>query len=85
MVLHIKDIEADMLVRRLARQRGIGLTDAIREAAREAIAADEAGRFDRSQPLKQRLQPLLDRLDRLPRSDVSTDKAYFDAMWEEGR
>lgn len=72
-----------MLVRRLARSRGIGITEAIKEAAREALAADAAEEQQlRNAPLRERLRPLLDRLDRLPRSQVATDKKFFDDLWE---
>lgn len=71
MVIHVKDEEADMLVRRLARSRGIGITEAIKEAVQEALAADAAHEEQlRDIPLRERLRPLLDRLDRLPRSEV---------------
>ncbi len=83
MVIHVKDDEADMLVRRLARSRGIGITEAIKEAAREALAADAAEAKTVNIPLRARLQPLLERLDKLPRSRVATDKKFFDELWEE--
>jgi len=85
MVIHVKDEETDMLVRRLARSRGIGITEAIKEAAQEALAADavEVEQL-RDIPLRDRLRPLLDRLDRLPRSNVATDKKFFDDLWGEG-
>lgn len=84
MVLHIKDVETDILVRRLAEARGIGLTEAIKEAVREAIKADNsrAVRGDRTQ-LEERLKPLFNRLDRLPRPDVHPNKAFFDNLWGE--
>lgn len=71
-----------MLVRQLAQMRGIGITAAIREAAREAIAGDQAARENKVS-LQDRLTPLLQRLDRLPRSEVNTDKLYFDRLWDE--
>lgn len=84
MVIHVKDAETDALVRALARTRGIGITEAIKEAVGEALAADKEAQSDASdRPLEERLQPLLDRLDRLPRSDVETGKAYFDDLWGE--
>jgi len=84
MVIHVKDEKTDMLVRRLARSRGIGITDAIREAAEEALARDTAGEREEDTPLRQRLQPLLSRLDRLPRPQGATDKKFFDDLWGEG-
>ncbi len=81
MVIHVKDEETDALVRELAESRGISLTTAIREAAREAIEADRKARVPQ-QPLEDRIRPLLERLDRLPRSQTVTDKAFFDELWE---
>jgi antitoxin VapB len=84
MVIHVKDAETDKLVRQLANARGIGITEAIREAAKEALAADSAKLEHMEEaPLSQRLGPLLDRLDRLPRSEVATDKKFFDDLWGE--
>ena len=83
MVIHVKDAEADALVRELAQTRGIGITAAIKEAVSEALAAEKKSRVD-DRPLEERLKPLLDRLDRLPRSPVQTDKAFFDEQWGEG-
>ncbi|WP_109613032.1 type II toxin-antitoxin system VapB family antitoxin [Pseudaminobacter salicylatoxidans] len=84
MVIHVKDEKADMLVRRLARSRGIGITEAIREAAEEALAKDAMEEREEGLPLHQRLQPLLSRLDRLPRPQGATDKRFFDDLWGEG-
>lgn len=41
MALHIKDEQTDELIRTLARNRGVGITQAMRMAAEEALAADE--------------------------------------------
>lgn len=83
MVIHVKDEEADMLVRRLARSRGIGITEAIKEAAEAALAADAAAARREDAPLRERLRPLLERLDKLPRSGEATDKKFFDDLWGE--
>lgn len=83
MVIHVKDDEADLLVRKLARSRGIGITEAIKEATKEALAADAAEAKVVDVPLRMRLQPLLDRLDRLPRGGLATDKEFFDELWGE--
>lgn len=73
-----------MLVRQLAQMRGIGITAAIKEAAREAIAVDlEHATRHNEVPLQERLKPLLQRLDKLPRSATKADKRYFDKLWGE--
>lgn len=84
MVLHVKDVETDDLVRRLADQRGVGITEAIKEAVREALHADrERERRHKADSLEGRLKLLLDRLDKLPRTSLRTDKAFFDELWGE--
>lgn len=84
MAIHVKDEETDMLVRQLAQMRGIGITAAIKEAAREAIAVDlEQATRQNEVPLQERLKPLLQRLDKLPRSETKADKRYFDKLWGE--
>ena len=85
MVLHVKDADTDALVRQLAEARGIGITEAIKEAVREALEADRSRAVRDHDQLLERLEPLFKRLDRLPRDDLKTDKAYFDALWEEGK
>jgi antitoxin VapB len=83
MAFHVRDPKTDELVRELARKRGVGITEAIREAVEEALEADEM----RSKPqksLRERLQPLLDRMDRLPRTGLAADKKFFDELWGQG-
>lgn len=86
MVLHVKDVETDDLVRRLADKRGIGITEAIKEAVREALHADREREFRiKANSLEDQLKPLLDRLDKLPRTDLRADKAFFDELWGEAQ
>ena len=82
MVIHVKDVETDDLVRRLAHSRGIGITEAIKEAVREAISSDNL-RQAHDSDLEGRLKPLFARLDRLPRPSVKVDKDFFDQAWGE--
>ncbi|QDY99236.2 type II toxin-antitoxin system VapB family antitoxin [Nitratireductor mangrovi] len=73
------------MVRQLAHKRGIGITAAIREAVGEALVAEEArSRIKARGRLAERVKPLLDRLDRLPRAQTATDKAFYDDLWDEG-
>lgn len=85
MVIHVKDEEADALVRKLAQKRGISITTAIKEAVRESLHDDSRKAVQQDdRPLEKRLEPLLSRLDRLPRASLRTDKAFFDDLWGEG-
>jgi antitoxin VapB len=80
MAFHVRDPKTHALVRELARKRGVGITEAIRAAVEEALATD------RKRPvnsLRERLQPLFDRIDRLPRTGLAADKKFFDELWGE--
>ena len=80
MPLHIKDPEATAAVRRLAAERHISLTDAVRAACVEALDRDR-----RTKPVGERVAPILERLDRLPDTGEKAGKAFFDAEWGEGQ
>jgi antitoxin VapB len=84
MAFHVRDPKTDALVRELARSRGIGITEAIREAVEKSLAEDAAQKG--GQPsLAESLKPLLDEMDRLPRTGLRADKKFFDELWgEEG-
>ena len=79
MAFHVRDERTDALVRQMARKRGIGITEVIREVFEEAAEA-EARTEAPEKTLKERLAPLLDRLDRLPRTGLKADKAFFDDL-----
>lgn len=65
MVIHTKDRETDRLVRQYADKHNLGISEAVKKAVVEGLAAPEAETDER--PLEERLAPLLGRLDRLPR------------------
>jgi len=84
MAFHVRDAKTDALVRELARSRGIGITEAVREAVEKTLAEDTA-RQGGQRSLAEKLGPLLDEMDRLPRTGLKADKAFFDELWgEEG-
>lgn len=76
MVLHIRDNRTDALVRELAAKKGVGLTEAVREAV-----ANELERETRKVPLSERLKPLLDEVRAMPRTGPKADKAFYDGLW----
>ena len=78
MPLHIKDKAATEAVRRLARVRGLTLTEAVRVACEEALARD-----DRSRPVAERLQDIHQRLRSFPSTGLKADKAFFDREWDD--
>jgi antitoxin VapB len=83
MAFHVRDPKTDALVRELARSRGIGITEAVREAVEKSLAED-AGRKGAKQSLWESLRPLLEEMDRYPRTGLKADKKFFDELWGEG-
>ena len=79
MTLNIRDPETDALVRKLAQSRQIGLTDAIREAVSETLAADE-----RKASLWQRTADIRARVASYPRTGAVADKAFYDSLSGQG-
>jgi antitoxin VapB len=82
MAIHVRDPETDALVRELARRRGIGIT----EAVDEALKSERAGKTEdeRGASLRERLKPLLDKVDALPRTGLAADKQFYDELWGQG-
>lgn len=78
MAFHIRDPKTDALVRELATKRGIGLTDAVREAVE-----NELRRERQKIPVMERLKPLFDEIDAMPKTGLEADKAFYDSLWED--
>lgn len=76
MAFHVRDRETDALVRKLAAQKGVGLTEAVRLAVTAEIDRKEAGVEER---LK-RIQALANEIARRPRTGEKADKAFFDEL-----
>jgi len=73
MAFHVRDPETDSLVRELARKRGVGLTDAIKQAV-----AAELERTDRAPSQMDRIREIQVRIADRGRTDFVPDKAFFD-------
>jgi len=69
MALNIKDRETEEVVRRLAQRTGLSITDAVREAAAEKLAAIDADKGAR----KATLRAFIDRARAIPNRDPRTD------------
>ncbi|GJD85909.1 type II toxin-antitoxin system VapB family antitoxin [Methylobacterium haplocladii] len=78
MALHIRDKEADRLIRKLAASRGIPLTEAVKSAARDALERDA-----KTPDLWERLQPLLDSVAARGSTGLEADKAFYDSLNDE--
>jgi antitoxin VapB len=80
MAIHVQDAETDWLVREFARRRGLGITEAIRTAVREA-SAHERGAGDL---LAEKIEPILREIRGRRREGFDEDdKAFMDEMWGE--
>ena len=75
MAFHVRDPETDTLVRKLARARGVGLTEAVRQAVGAELerVASEPGVLDKIRALQAEIASR-------PRSGLRADKAFFDDL-----
>ncbi len=76
MAFHVRDPKTDTIVRNLAQRRGIGITEAVREAAAEALE-----REDSKLSLWERTADIRARIASYPDTGLKADKAFFDEMW----
>jgi antitoxin VapB len=75
MPLSIRDELTDKLVRKLAKRKGLGLTEAVRLAVE-----NELRREDEAVPLRERLRPLQHRIAARPATGLEADKAFYDEL-----
>ena len=79
MAIHLRDPETDELVRRLAAKKGVGITEAIREAVRDALGPEE-----QKLSLWERTADIRARIASYPDTGLKADKAFFDDLWGQG-
>jgi antitoxin VapB len=79
MAIHIRDPKTDEIVRKLAKRKGVGLTEAIREAAEHELEREE-----QKLSLWERTADLRAEVASWPKTGLKADKAYFDEMWGQG-
>ena len=73
MAFHIKDPATDTAVRKLAAERGLSLTAAVREAVENELKRSER-QFD------ERLDALVRELQQYPPTGREADKAFYDEL-----
>ena len=73
MAFHIRDAETDTLVRRLARKRGCGLTEAVKQAVDAELRREEE-----TIPLRDRIRALQDEVLSHPSTGLKADKEFYD-------
>jgi antitoxin VapB len=73
MAIHVRDPKTDELIRRLAKRRGIGITDAIREAVENELEREEKklSLWERTADIRAELNANAD-------PNFKPDKAFFD-------
>ena len=77
MAFHIKDPATDAAVRRLAAERGISLTAAVRLAVENELKRSR-------RPLVERVDEIIRTLERSPPTGLKADKAFFDELYGDG-
>ncbi|CAN5310603.1 type II toxin-antitoxin system VapB family antitoxin [soil metagenome] len=76
MAFHIRDPETDALVRELAKKAHVGITEAVKLAAAEALATREKATAEKLA----KMRAISDRIASLPRTGLKADKAFFDEL-----
>jgi antitoxin VapB len=79
MPLNIRSETVNELAERLAGRKRVTKTDAVRIALE-----NELRRVDEAVPLKERLRPLQDRIQRRPATGLRADKAFYDSLSGDG-
>ena len=76
MAFHVRDPETDALVRRLARQKGVGITEAVKLAVDAELRREAAEK----PPLRDRIRAIQDEVQSWPCTGLKADKAFFDEL-----
>jgi len=76
MAFHVRDKATDTLVRKLADQRGVGLTEAVRLAVSAELRRKDAGIDEKLRQMRE----LSHAVARRPKTGLKADKAFFDEM-----
>lgn len=76
MAFHVRDKATDALVRELAVQRGVGLTEAVRLAVEAELERRRGRVADRMAAMRE----IVDRVAAYPSTGLKADKAFFDEM-----
>jgi antitoxin VapB len=77
MAFYVKDPATDRAVRKLAKIKGMTLTDTIREATEAAL--DELKR-EKELTFRERIKPIQDRIASYPKTGLDADKAFYDEL-----
>ena len=76
MPFHVRDAEADAMLRQYAEDNHVGITEAVKLAVRRAREADDKVRAEKLA----RMDAILAEFDAVPRTGLKADKAFFDMI-----
>ena len=76
MPFHVRDAEADAMLRQYAEDNHVGITQAVKLAVRRAREADDKVRAEKLA----RMDAILAEFDAVPRTGLKADKAFFDMI-----
>lgn len=79
MAFHVRDVEVDTKVRDFARERSVGITEAI------SIAVDEANgaRAREKERILAAIKEIQDRVASYGKTGLKADKAFYDSLSDE--
>jgi antitoxin VapB len=72
MGIFIRDPAAEKAIRQLAAKRGTSLTEAVRQAVDDALAADS------KEAMMRKIDEISARLAKFPKTGLEADKAFYD-------
>jgi antitoxin VapB len=75
MAFQVRDSETEKLVRQLAKQEGVGITEAVKLTVSDRLQARR-----NALSLYERLRRITHRIATLPDTGVRTDKAFYDNL-----
>jgi len=79
MAFHVRDPETDALVRELAEKTKLGITEAVKLAAVEALQARDKAREEKLA----KMRAICAEVASWPRTGLKADKSFFDDMYED--
>ena len=79
MAFHVRDPEADAMLRSYAEEKRVGITDAIKLAVTRAREADQSARAEKLA----KMRAISSRIAALPDTGLKADKAFFDEMYDD--
>ena len=79
MAFHVRDPETDALVRELAEKTKLGITEAVKLAAAEALQSRDKAREEKLA----KMRAICAEVASWPRTGLPADKAFFDDMYED--